>query len=190
MRIALVGLPVLLASLLFACTGCTPMSTYPPDGNEAAVPWMYPIPQTMAKSLAETYRKTAVPDKDGQLPALVYNIPAGIPKGVWEQVKIDTDIDSARMATAQDLEDGTPVWSVKRVSVRGMEVKVDVVYPEKKVFQLAVVALKSKAFGTFQVTSFQRYLIMAEKPVANNPFESQEGPAEIAHTDGESASSE
>ena len=188
MRSALLAIAIL--SVAFASTGCTPVSTYPPEGREAAVPWMYPIPQVMAKSLAEAYKKTAVPNTDGELPQLVFNLPEGITYGVWNQVQIDTQIENARYATEEDLQDGTPVWSVKRISVRGMEAKVDVVYPEEGIYQLAVVSLKSPAFGTFKVNSFQRFLITAQKPVANNPFDLQEVPSEIAHTDGDSDSSE
>ena len=125
-----------------------------------------------------------------QCVSLVFNLPEGITYGVWNQVQIDTGIENARYATEEDLQDGTPVWSVKRISVRGMEAKVDVVYPEEGIYQLAVVSLKSPAFGTFKVNSFQRFLITAQKPVANNPFDLQEAPSEIAHTDGDSDSSE
>ena len=187
MRSAL--LAIALLSVACASSGCTPMSTYPPEGKEAAVPWMYPIPQVMAKSLAEAYKKTAVP-KDGTLPPLVFNLPPGITYGVWDQVQIDIDIEGARYATEEDIQNGIPVWSVKRITVRGMEAKVDVVYPENGVYQLAVVGLKSPAFGTFKATSFQRFLIAAQKPVANNPYDSHEAPSEIAHTDGDSDGTE
>ena len=187
MRSAL--LAIALVSVACASSGCTPMSTYPPEGKEAAVPWMYPIPQVMAKSLAEAYEKTAVP-KDGVLPTLVFNLPPGVTYGVWDQVQIDMGIENARYATEKDIQDGTPVWSVKRVTVRGMEAKAEVVYPENGVYQLAVVTLNSPAFGTFKATSFQRFLITAEKPVANNPYDSQEATSQIAHTDGYSDGSE
>lgn len=185
-------IPILLVSLAFVCSGCTPMATYPPEGKEAVVPWMYPIPQTMAKSIAETYKKTVV-EKNDALPPLVFNLPEGIDRGTWGGVKtkiVELGIDSARMATEQDVQDGTQIWSVERISVRGMEAKVDVAYPDDGVYQLAVVTLKSKAFGTFQISAFQRFFITAQKPVANNPFDSPDEATEIAHTDGESDGSE
>ena len=188
MRITLL-IPILLVSLAFVCTGCTPMSTYPPEGKEVAVPWMYPIPQSMAKALTETYKKTVV-EKNDALPPLVYNLPPGLSQATWDGIGDKIEIENVRMATEQDIQDGTPVWSVERVSVRGMEVKVDVAYPDAGVYQLAIVSLKSKAFGTYQVSSFQRFFITAQKPVANFPFNSTEDTTEIAHTDGESDGSE
>lgn len=159
----------ILAMLVLWCSACTPMSTYPTEGKgEALLPWMYPVPQVMAKSLAETYRKTVPNGAEADHP-LVYNLPAGISERVWKQVAIDTQIEGARAATPEDYENGTMVWSVQRVAVRGLKAKVDVVYQSGSVHQLAIVSLTSPPLGLFNVTAFQRLLITTDPPAIHNP---------------------
>ena len=164
----------LLAMLVLWCSACTPMATYPTEGKgEALLPWMYPVPQVMAKSLAETYRKTVPNGSEADHP-LVYNLPEGISKRVWQQVAIDTRIEGARAATPADLSNGTMIWSVERVAVRGLKAKVDVVYQSGNVHQLAIVSLTSPPLGLFSVSSFQRLLITADAPVIHNPVAESE----------------
>jgi hypothetical protein len=185
MRIARFVAPVLLLATVFASSACTPMATYPPESKaEPALPWMYPIPQVMAKSLASTYNKT-VETVDGTQPALVYNLPAGIPVGVWKQVAIDTGVENARPATAEDMLNGTPIWTVERIAVRGQRAQVDVVYPDRKIFQLASVTLRAKPLQPFHVAAFQRFLIAKAMPEVNNPMGAIEElePTAVANTD-------
>ena len=174
----------LLAMLVLCCSACTPMSTYPTEGKgEALLPWMYPVPQVMAKSLAETYRKTVPSGAEADHP-LVFNLPAGISERVWKQVAIDSKIEGARAATPQDFEDGTMVWTVERVAVRGLKAKVDVIYQSGNVYQLAIVSLASPPLGLFDVTAFQRLLINTDTPELNNPV--IEGEDEMMATADES----
>ena len=105
---------VLPIAVIAAVSACTPYSTFPPDDTgEALVPWMYPMPQLMSKSLRTTYDKTAgaLDTADG-LPTLVYAIPADISTGVWQQVGVDTGIEGARQMTEADMFQGTPVWAI------------------------------------------------------------------------------
>ena len=172
--------PALLLVTVFASSACTPMATYPPEAKaEPALPWMYPIPQVMAKSLASTYTKT-IGTVDGTQPGLVYNLPADIPVGVWKQVGIDTGIAGARPATPQDMLDGTSIWTVERIAIRGQKAQVDVVYPDGKIYQLASVTLRAEPFQPFHVSAFQRFLIAKATPEVNYPKEMGEGPTATA----------
>lgn len=185
MRIARFVAPVLLLATVFASFACTPMATYPSEAKaKLAMPWMYPIPQVMAKSLASTYNKT-METIDGTQPQLVYNLPAGIPEGVWQQVAIDTGVEGARAATTEDMLNGTPVWTVERIAIRGQRAQVDVVYPDGRIYQLASVILRAKPFQSFHVTAFQRFLIAKATPEINNPMDTIEEiePTAVANTD-------
>jgi hypothetical protein len=186
MRIARLVAPALLVTTVVVTSACTPMATYPSESNfEVVMPWMYPIPQVMAKSLGVTYEKT-VTTSDGSQPGLVYNLPADIPEGVWRQVAIDCGVEGARPATLEDMQSGTPVWTVERVAIRGQKAQVDVVYPDGDLFQLASVTLRARPLQSFKVANFQRFLIAKAMPVINNPAAGQTiEPTSIAHTDGD-----
>lgn len=160
-----------LAMLAVLCASCTPLSTFPTEGKgEPLLPWMYPVPQVMAKSLARTYEKTLPSDSRPDHP-LLFNLPEGVSENVWKQVAIDTGIEGARAATQEDLDNGSMIWSVQRVAVRGLKVKVDVVYEVDDVYQLAIVSLTAPPLQPFRVTAFQRLLISADKPVINYPVD-------------------
>ena len=160
-----------LAMLAVLCASCTPLSTFPTEGKgEPLLPWMYPVPQVMAKSLARTYEKTVPADSKSDHP-LLFNLPEGVSEKVWKQVAIDTGIEGARPANQEDLDNGSMIWSVQRVAVRGLKVKVDVVYQVDDVYQLAIVSLTSPPLQPFSVTAFQRLLISADKPVINHPVD-------------------
>ena len=177
-------------AILFV-VGCTPMSTYPPEGKgEASVPWMYPFPQVMAKSLAMSYNKTVSVTAE-VAPDLVFNLPEGVPEGVWKQVEIDCGIEGARPATQADRDNGVPIWSVQRIAVRGLESKVDIVYPDGNTYQLAVVTLKADPLQPFYASAFQRFLIPTEEPQIHNPFDTGVATEmRIVHTEGESEGGE
>ena len=99
---------ILVASLLMVVIvgGCTPYSTYPPVAQaEVQVPWMYPMPQVMAKALQTTFDKTAPPlEAESGRPMLVYALPEGISQRVWRQVGIDTGSEGAREWNEADLD--------------------------------------------------------------------------------------
>ena len=157
-------LPVLTVA---AISACTPYSTYPPDDTgEALVPWMYPMPQLMSKSLRTTYEKTASALDDGTgLPALVYAIPPDISSGVWNQVGVDTGIEGARPMVEEDMLLGTPVWAIEQVRVRNLRAEVDVIFPVKSGYERATVILESEPFKPFRVSFFQRWRVPIDAPV-------------------------
>lgn len=156
--------PVLL---LTAVAACTPYSTYPPvETGEALVPWMYPVPQVMSKSLRTAYEKTvgALEVPNGR-PDLVFALPEGVSTGVWDQVGVDTGIDGARSMTEEDMALGTPVWSIEQVRVRNLRAEVDVIFPVTDGYERATLILESEPFKPFVVKFFQRWRVPVEPPV-------------------------
>ena len=156
---------------IVAVSACTPYSTFPPDDTgEALVPWMYPMPQLMSKSLRTTYDKTAgaLDTADG-LPTLVYAIPADISTGVWQQVGVDTGIEGARQMTEADMFQGTPVWAIEQIRVRNLRAEVDVLFPVNTGYERATVILESEPFKPFNVKFFQRWRVPVDPPVYTGP---------------------
>ena len=162
---------VLPIAVIATVSACTPYSTYPPDDTgEALVPWMYPMPQLMSKSLRTTYDKTAgaLDTADG-LPTLVYAIPADISTGVWQQVGVDTGIEGARQMTEADMFQGTPVWAIEQIRVRNLRAEVDVLFPVNTGYERATVILESEPFKPFNVKFFQRWRVPVDPPVYTGP---------------------
>ena len=162
---------VLPIAVIAAVSACTPYSTFPPDDTgEALVPWMYPMPQLMSKSLRTTYDKTAgaLDTADG-LPTLVYAIPADISTGVWQQVGVDTGIEGARQMTEADMFQGTPVWAIEQIRVRNLRAEVDVLFPVNTGYERATVILESEPFTPFNVKFFQRWRVPVDPPVYTGP---------------------
>ncbi len=162
---------VLPIAVIATVSACTPYSTYPPDDTgEALVPWMYPMPQLMSKSLRTTYDKTAgaLDTADG-LPTLVYAIPADISTGVWQQVGVDTGIEGARPMTEADMFQGTPVWAIEQIRVRNLRAEVDVLFPVNTGYERATVIFESEPFKPFTVKFFQRWRVPVDPPFYTRP---------------------
>ena len=181
--------PTLLLTLGLSSVGCTPYATFPSDGGvEFLAPGMYPAPQLMGKGLRVTYEKTAgdLPQRPGMvdgdadgLPPLVYALPEGVSASDWRQVGIQTEVDSAREATRDDLSNGISIWEVKQLRIRSNRAEVDVVYPSgEDLYQLATVIFKSEPFGPFKFQSFQRWLTPEAAPTCSHPAEVANAKAE------------
>ncbi len=162
---------VLPIAVIATVSACTPYSTYPPDDTgEALVPWMYPMPQLMSKSLRTTYDKTAgALDAADGLPTLVYAIPADISTGVWQQVGVDTGIEGARPMTEADMFQGTPVWAIEQIRVRNLRAEVDVLFPVNTGYERATVIFESEPFKPFTVKFFQRWRVPVDPPFYTRP---------------------
>ncbi len=162
---------VLPIAVIATVSACTPYSTYPPDDTgEVLVPWMYPMPQLMSKSLRTTYDKTAgALDAADGLPTLVYAIPADISTGVWQQVGVDTGIEGARQMTEADMFQGTPVWAIEQIRVRNLRAEVDVLFPVNTGYERATVIFESEPFKPFTVKFFQRWRVPVDPPFYTRP---------------------
>lgn len=167
-----VCLPLILIAIVVG--GCTPYATYPPVASgEVAVPWMHPLPDVMGKALGDTYRRTSDSFVSAGTPIeFVYGLPEGITVGVWTRVGVDTGIDDARMATADDLTSGTPIWVVEQVRIRNQRAEVDVIYPTPGgAYSRATVILETKPFGAYEIAFFQRWQTRVDDPVFSLPID-------------------
>jgi hypothetical protein len=164
---------ILFASLLMVVIvgGCTPYSTYPPVAKaEVQVPWMYPMPQVMAKALRTTFDKTSPPlEAESGRPMLVYALPEGISERVWRQVGIDTGSEGAREWNEADLDAGTPIWSIEQVRIRNKRAEVDVIFPVSEGYERATVILEALPLAPYQVKFFQRWRVAVDTPVFSRP---------------------
>ena len=150
---------------------CTPYSTYPPVASgEVQVPWMYPVPQVMAKALQTTFDKTAPAlEAETGRPTLVYSLPAGISQRVWRQVGIDSGLEEAREWNQADEEAGTPIWSVEQIRIRNKRAEVDVVFPVSEGYERATVIFEALPMAPYKVTFFQRWRVAVDEPVFARP---------------------
>ena len=172
------------ALLLAVMASCTPYSTFPPvETGEAILPWMYPVPQVMSKSLRATYEKTVGPLElpDGT-PTLVYAIPAGASQGVWDQVGSGTDIEGARPMVEEDMFDGVGIWAVEQVRIRNQRAEVDVIFPVPDGYERATVILEANPLEPYRVKFFQRWRVPVEPPVYTGPDQADEEVEEVSET--------
>ena len=163
-----------LLALMLTLGGCTPYATYPPVGQgEIAVPWMHPIPQVMGKALGDTYQRTSDSFVSAGTPAdLVFALPEGITVGVWTRVGVDTGIENARMITAEDVTNGTPIWSVEQVRIRNRRAEVDVIYPTPGgAYSRATVIFEADPFKAYKVSYFQRWRTEVDNPLFSFPVD-------------------
>ena len=118
-----------LALLAVVPAACTAMSTYPPvDGKVINTPSVSPGPEVMAGAIKEAHRLTA-PGTD-----IIFNLPAGLPENTWNRVVFLLP-ESARAMEPGD----EGVYSIKQLRIQGGTAEVDVLYPDRGVYQLMTV---------------------------------------------------
>lgn len=144
---------------LIALPGCSPFSTYPPDGTGPRIyPWMAPAPEVMSTGLMQAHARVA-PDSD-----LVFNLPAGISQAAWN------DIQNRLGLKARPMQPGdTVVWSIERFGIRNTKAYTDIAYWNDGKAVLLTVNMERDNISPFQVTSLQRFYLQLQAPVCNNP---------------------
>ena len=148
---------VLIASVPAACTA---VSTYPPTaGATRMTPSVSPGPELMAAAIKEAHRVTK-----GAQP-LVFNLPAGLQSGTWRRVNALLP-DGARAMRASDEN----VYSVEQLRLSGGAADVDVIYPERGVYQLMTVKFEGGPALPWRVQWAYRWVIPATAPVATDPM--------------------
>ncbi|MFM1822430.1 MAG: hypothetical protein RI967_696 [Planctomycetota bacterium] len=153
-----------LAAAVLATGGCTTMSTYPPTaGKPATRPNISPGPELMTAALREAYRTTGLAGAAGGV--LVFNLPAGLEPHTWQKVAAGLP-DGARAMRNGDEN----VCSVQQIRHSGGRAEVDVVYPDRGVYQLLTVRLTNAGLAGWRVASTYRWLIPATAPLANDPM--------------------
>jgi hypothetical protein len=150
----LLALPAMLG-------GCNMKAAYPQqDGWQQLDPFLDPVPQVMARALDASHAAT-----DPSVP-LVWNLPPGMQKTVWN--KVSTLLGPGAVAMTKD---GERVWSVERVRVNGSFAEVDVLWRNADgLWQLMTVHLEGAALAPYRVTYLQRWRLPESRvPSCNNP---------------------
>ncbi|MBM4111003.1 MAG: hypothetical protein FJ254_06555 [Phycisphaerae bacterium] len=160
-RTASIVVSLTLLTLSAALGGCNMKAAYPQqDGWQQLDPFLDPVPQVVARALDASHAAT-----DPSVP-LVWNLPPGMQKTVWNKVSTLLGTGSAAMT-----KDGERVWSVERVRVNGSIAEVDVLWRNADgLWQLMTVHLEGAAFAPYRVTYLQRWRLPESRvPTCNNP---------------------
>lgn len=147
---------VVLAILPAACIS---VATYPPTpGAPTIVPTATPGPEIMAAALKETHRVAGAPQP------FTFNLPTGLDARTW------TRVATLLPSEARPMREGDAnVFSVQQIRLSGAIAEVDVVYPERGVYQLMTVKLEGAPFAGWRTQWTYRWVIQASAPVANDP---------------------
>lgn len=150
---------LLLSSVALFSTACASVSTYPPTaGKTMSKPNVSPGPEIMAGAVKEAYRVS------GATGPIVFNLPAGLETTTWDRVaKLLPEGAVAMTAGAEN------AFSVQQTRISGGVAEVDVVYPERGVYQLMTVKFKGGALIPWRVEWAYRWVIPANAPLANAP---------------------
>lgn len=171
-RTASIVVSLILLALPTMLGGCNMKAAYPQqDGWQQLDPFLDPVPQVMARALDASHAAT-----DPSVP-LVWNLPPGMQKTVWN--KVATLLGSGAAAMTKD---GERVWSVERVRVNGSFAEVDVLWRNADgLWQLMTVHLEGAALAPYRVTYLQRWRLPESRvPSCNNPNAASEPKAPAA----------
>ena len=160
-RTASIVVSLILLALPAMLGGCNMKAAYPQqDGWQQLDPFLDPVPQVMARALDASHAAT-----DPSVP-LVWNLPPGMQKTVWN--KVSTLLGPGAVAMTKD---GERVWSVERVRVNGSFAEVDVLWRNADgLWQLMTVHLEGAALAPYRVTYLQRWRLPESRvPSCNNP---------------------
>lgn len=160
-RTASIVVSLILLALPALLGGCNMKAAYPQqDGWQQLDPFLDPVPQVMARALDASHAAT-----DPSVP-LVWNLPAGMQKTVWN--KVSTLLGPGAVAMTKD---GERVWSIERVRVNGSFAEVDVLWRNADgMWQLMTVHLEGAALAPYRVTYLQRWRLPEHRvPSCNNP---------------------
>jgi hypothetical protein len=166
-RTASIVITALLLALPVALGGCNMKAAYPQqDGWQQLDPFLDPVPQVMARALDASHAAT-----DPSVP-LVWNLPPGMQKTVWN--KVTSLLGPGAVAMTKD---GERVWSIERVRVNGSFAEVDVLWRNADgLWQLMTVHLEGAAMAPYRVTYLQRWRLPESRvPSCNNPAAAEAG---------------
>lgn len=150
---------LLAASPVLLLAACAPRTTFPPTaGRSYSTPNVSPGPELMADSIRQAWRVA------GGQGTIAFNLPSGLPESTWRSVA-ERLSDGARAMTASDER----AYSVQQLRINGGVAEVDVVYPDRGVYQLMTVRLTGGAFADWKVVSAYRWVAPCAGPVPNAP---------------------
>ena len=152
---------ILLLSVVAAplLTGCSPFTTYPPDGKGPLIyPWMAPSPEVMSTGLLQAHARVA----PGQ--PLIYNLPAGISQLAWDDVQDRLGPDAQAMKPGDKI-----IWNLERYGINNTRAFADIGYWNNGKAVLITVSMERENIGAFKVTHVQRWYLDMSKPECQNP---------------------
>lgn len=150
---------VCAALLAVLPAACAPRVTYPPTaGKPYSTPNVAPGPELMADSLREAWRVS------GAQGEIAFNLPSGLAESTWRRVQELLGNGARPMGASDDR-----AYSVQQLRIDGGTAEVDVVYPDRGVYQLMTVRLRGGAFADWKVASAYRWVSPCAGPVPNAP---------------------
>ncbi len=156
----LVAVLLVVPLLAVIPSACVARSTYPPTaGRSISKPSVSPGPEVMAGSIKEAHRVS------GGAGEVVFNLPAGLDANTWKLVT------KLLPAGARAMKQGDErVYSVQQLRIDGGRAEVDVVYPDRGVYQLMTVSFEGGPFLAWKPRFAHRWVIPATPPMANDPM--------------------
>lgn len=156
----LVAVLLVVPFLAVIPSACVARSTYPPTaGRSISKPSVSPGPEVMAGSIKEAHRVS------GGAGEVVFNLPAGLDAHTWKLVT------KLLPAGARAMKQGDErVYSVQQLRIDGGRAEVDIVYPDRGVYQLMTVSFEGGSFLPWRPRFSHRWVIPATPPMANDPM--------------------
>lgn len=148
----------LIAAVLLG-GGCASSVTFPAsDTAQGGDPFVTPCCEIMGSALKYAH---------GQLEPtapLIWNLPAGTDRLVWEKVGRELPADARCMRG-----DDATCWSMKQLRLDGSRAQVDVVYRTPQgVWQMVTVHFEGAFGATYRPLYLQRWLVPVDPPVCGS----------------------
>ncbi len=154
-----------LAWSLLVIAGCTPWATYPPvEGSvDLSDPDLSPIPELMADAIRYTHTR------DGREGEIVFNLPPGTPRSVYQAV-------IKRLGDGRAMTDPAEVaYHVTEIRVRTLESEVDVIHtrPDDGTPEQMTISFRQNLLTGFRVERVRawRYPVDVPPPHYLRPVE-------------------
>ncbi len=165
MRVAGWAACTLLGWSVLVTAGCTPWATYPPvEGSvDLSDPDLSPIPELMADAIRYTHTR------DGREGEIVFNLPPGTPRSVYQAV-------IKRLGEGRAMTDPAEVaYHVTEIRVRTLESEVDVIHarPDDGTPEQMTIAFRQNLLTGFRVERVRawRYPVDVPPPHYLRPVE-------------------
>lgn len=155
MRFHAISAFLIVAVGLSQTAGCAPWATYPPVEHTSKLvnPTFEPMPELMSRAIMYVH------DEHAAMPALIYNLPEGVPPRAYKLVQ-------NKLPEGRPMQPGDDrAYHVTAVRTRGPEAEVDVIVPRADgLHELETVRFKQKFGKGYTVTSTRQWRLRVEPP--------------------------
>ncbi len=148
---------LLLLLTMFVFVGCTPIATYPPIENDAALSFANssnePVPTILAEVISYAH------EHFGGMEIIVFNLPEGVNSKTY-------DIVSEKLSGAIPMKTLNQIaYHVIELRVRGFDAEADIIFPTTGGgYGLATIHLDTSLFEAWAVTRDRVWLIPTNSP--------------------------